>query len=78
VEVVGTSFFDPLPAKGCMKRVAWKMRKTFVEAYLEYHQQGYTFYAFDSQAPVGLHQENFPDKSAFILGHEGFGFSFKK
>jgi hypothetical protein len=35
-------------------------------------------YAFDANAPVGLHEENFPDKSAFILGHEGFGFSFKK
>ena len=25
VDVVGTSFFDPLPAKGCMKRVSWKV-----------------------------------------------------
>lgn len=78
VEVVGTSFFDPLPAKGCMKRVPWNMRSTFTETYLEYKQKGFTFYAFDSEAPVGIHQENLPDKSAFILGHEGFGFSFKK
>ncbi len=78
VEVVGTPFFDPLPAKGCMKRVPWSMRPTFFESYQLYKNLGYTFYAFDSEVPVGIHQETFPDKSAFILGHEGFGFSFKK
>jgi tRNA G18 (ribose-2'-O)-methylase SpoU len=78
VEVVGTSYFDPLPAKGCMKRVPWTMRRTFLECYQHYQAQGFTFYAFDSEAPVGLHESNFPDKSAFILGHEGFGFTFKK
>ena len=78
VDVVGTLFFDPLPAKGCMKRVPWRMLTTFMESYQYWKEQGYTFYAFDSEAPVSLHQEPFPDKSAFILGHEGFGFSFKK
>lgn len=78
VEVVGTPFFDPLPAKGCMKRVPWNIRQTIMETYLEYKDKGFTFYAFDSEAPVELHEAHFPDKSAFILGHEGFGFSFKK
>ncbi|MBA2406267.1 MAG: TrmH family RNA methyltransferase, partial [Bdellovibrionales bacterium] len=75
---VGTIFFDPMPAKGCMKRVPWTMRPTFIESFHHYQEQGFTFYAFDSEAPVSLHEEKFPDKSAFILGHEGFGFSFKK
>lgn len=78
VDVVGTIFFDPMPAKGCMKRVPWSMKKTFFESYQHYADQGYTFYAFDSEAPVSLHEVNFPDKSAFVLGHEGFGFTFKK
>lgn len=78
VDVVGTVFFDPMPAKGCMKRVPWSMRNTFMESYLHYQSQGYTFYAFDSEAPVALHEEPFPDKSAFILGNEGVGFSFNK
>lgn len=78
VDVVGTSFFDPLPAKGCMKRVPWTMRKTFLESYLHYKEQGFTFYAFDAEAPVSLYEAPLPDKSAFILGHEGFGFTFKK
>lgn len=78
VDVVGTVFFDPMPAKGCMKRVPWTMRNTFIESYHQYKAQGYTFYAFEADAEVGIHQESFPDKSAFILGHEGFGFSFKK
>lgn len=78
VEVVGTVFFDPLPAKGCMKRVPWTMRKTFHETYEAYDKEGFTFYAFDSEAPEALHEVQFPDKSAFILGHEGFGVTFKK
>lgn len=78
VDVVGTSFFDPLPAKGCTKRVPWSMKKTFFEAYQQRKSQGFTFYAFDSEASTSLHQETFPDQSAFILGHEGFGFTFKK
>lgn len=78
VDVVGTSFFDPHPAKGCMKRVPWTMVKTFHESYQRWSQEGYTFYAFDSEAPESIHHVNFPDRSAFILGHEGFGFTFKK
>lgn len=78
VDVVGTSFFDPLPAKGCMKRVPWTMRKNFHESYDNWTSEGYTFYAFDSEAEHAIHEVNFPDKSAFILGHEGFGFTFKK
>lgn len=78
VDVVGTSFFDPMPAKGCMKRVPWTMTKTFHESYDRWTNEGYTLFAFDSEAPAAIHEMNFPDKSAFILGHEGFGFTFKK
>jgi tRNA G18 (ribose-2'-O)-methylase SpoU len=78
VDVVGTSFFDPMPAKGCMKRVPWTMRKTFHESYDLWSQEGYTFYAFDTLAEESIHEVRFPDKSAFIVGHEGFGFTFKK
>lgn len=78
IDVVGTTFFDPMPAKGCAKRVPWTMKKTFHEAYVERKEQGFIFYAFDPEATVSLHEEKFPDQSAFILGHEGFGFSFKK
>lgn len=76
VHIVGTSFFDPLPAKGCMKRVPFKMFKTFMESYLELKNQGYTFYAFDSEATHTIYETTFPEKSAFVLGHEGFGFTF--
>jgi tRNA G18 (ribose-2'-O)-methylase SpoU len=78
VDVVGTSFFDPLPAKGCMKRVPWMMTKTFQESYQRWHGEGYTFYGFDSEATQVIYEDTFPDKSAFILGHEGFGFTFKR
>lgn len=78
IDVVGTSFFDPMPAKGCMKRVPWTMKKTFHESYVHWAEKGYTFYGFDVEAKESLHEVNFPDKSAFILGNEGVGFSFNK
>ena len=78
VDVIGTTFFDPLPAKGCLKRVPWNMRTTFHESYEKWNSEGYTLYAFDSEAPRSIHEVKFPDKSAFVLGHEGFGFTFKK
>jgi tRNA G18 (ribose-2'-O)-methylase SpoU len=78
IEIIGTNFFDPHPAKGCMKRVPWTMRKNFIESYQEYSQRGFTFYAFDPEATEAIHEVKFPDNSAFILGHEGFGFTFKK
>ncbi len=78
VDVVGTIFFDPMPAKGCMKRVPWTMTPTFQESYQKHLNQGYTFYAFDAEAENSIHEVQFPEKSAFIMGHEGFGFSFKK
>lgn len=77
VHIVGTAFFDPMPAKGCMKRVPFKMHKTFIESYMELKNQGYTFFAFDSEASETIYEAKFPEKSAFILGHEGFGFTFK-
>jgi tRNA G18 (ribose-2'-O)-methylase SpoU len=78
IDVVGTDFFDPLPAKGSMKRVSFKIMNTFQESYQKWHDEDYTFYAFDSEAEVGIHEITFPEKSAFIMGNEGFGFSFKK
>ena len=78
VDVVGTPFFDPMPAKGCMKRVPWNMLKTFHESYEKWDAIGYTFYAFDVDATESIHQIEFPDKAAFILGNEGIGFTFKK
>lgn len=78
VEVVGTKFFDPVPAKGCLKRVPWTMRANFFETYMHYKNSGYTFYAFDTSAKETIHQVSFPEKSAFILGHEEYGLSFKR
>jgi tRNA G18 (ribose-2'-O)-methylase SpoU len=78
IDVVGTTFFDPLPAKGTMKRVPFTIVNTFVESYQKWLDQGYTFYAFDSEAEQAIHEITFPEKSAFIVGNEGSGFSFKK
>ena len=49
VHIVGTSFFDPMPAKGCMKRVPFTMTPLFMQTYMELKLSGHTFYAFDSE-----------------------------
>ena len=76
IHIVGTSFFDPMPAKGCMKRVPFKMTKSFMDSYMDLKAKGHTFYAFDSEATESIYEAKFPEKAAFILGHEGFGFTF--
>ena len=78
VDVVGTPFFDPHPAKGCMKRVPWVMRNSFHESYQKWASEGYSFFGLDGEASVSLHEADFPERSAFILGNEGLGFTFKK
>ncbi len=78
VDVVGTQFFDPMPAKGCMKRVPWTLTKTFFESYDRWSREGYAFYAFSADAPQTLHETTFPDKAAFVMGNEGSGLSFPK
>ncbi len=78
IDIVGTDFFDPMPAKGCMKNVPFTIVDTFVESYQKWHDEGYTFYAFDSEAELGIHEITFPEKSAFVMGNEGSGFSFRK
>lgn len=50
----------------------WIMRPTFQESYQKWSDEGYTFYGFDVDAQESIHEVNFPDKVAFIMGHKEF------
>jgi len=76
VHLVGNHFFDPAPAKGSFKKVPVRYFDEFQESYDDLRARGYTIYALDPEQSTYLHQTEFPEKSAFVVGHEEFGLSF--
>ena len=78
VHLIGIDFFDPAPAKGSFKWVPTFFHKQFEECYQMLQKQGYTFFILEPEEGTVLQQADLPQKSAFIFGHEEFGFSFDK
>ena len=76
VHIVGTEFFDPIPAKGSFKWVPARFHHSFAECYDVLAREGYAFFALDSEQGSPLTQASIPERVAFILGHEEFGLSF--
>jgi tRNA G18 (ribose-2'-O)-methylase SpoU len=77
VYILGTKFFDPTPAKGALKRVPVFFYPHFKDIYSLLSEQGYELLALHPEGETFLGANPLPKKSAFILGHEGFGFTFK-
>lgn len=77
VHLIGTEFFDVSMAKGSFKHTPAKFYDRFVLCHKDLTEQGYTIFALDpGEGSVTLGDVNFPDKSAFVIGHEEYGFSF--
>lgn len=76
VHVIGTEVFDPAPSKGGFKNVPARFHRDFVTCYNELLMRDYTLYLLDPAAEKTPARESFPQFSAFVLGHEEFGFSF--
>ncbi len=76
VHLVGIGPFDPAPAMGSFRHVPARFHDEIGECLDELRQWGYTVYAMDPAAPEPLPEVRFPDKSAFVFGHEEFGLSF--
>lgn len=77
IYLINIPFFDPVPAKGAVRRIPIKHFKNFSDCFLELKNEGHKLYSFDLKATEILGQITFPQKSAFILGHEEYGLSFK-
>lgn len=78
VHLVGTKYFDTKAAKGSFKWVPTELHATFESCYNKLIDDDYDFYVLDPAAKKTLSTIVFPRRSAFIFGHEEFGFSFDR
>ncbi len=76
VHLVGIDWFDPAPAKGSFKYVPARFFEVFEACAENLTSQGYTIYMLDPGTDNLITSSTLPEKSAFIFGHEEFGFSF--
>ena len=76
IHLINIGPFDPAPAKGAFRQVPAKFFSSFEDSYQDLSARGYTLYAFTPNISQPLHEETFPEKSAFIFGHEEIGLSF--
>ena len=76
VHLVNVAEFDPAPAKGSFRKVPALFHETFAECHDALKELGYTFFMLSPEGATSLCVTEMPEKSAFVLGHEEFGFSF--
>ena len=76
VHLVNIGAFDPAPAKGSFRKVPAVFHENFSACHAALTEQGYEFFILDPESAGSLCNIKLPAKSAFILGHEEFGFSF--
>ena len=77
IHLIGIEMFDPAPAKGSFRYVPAVFDASFAETYRSLSEEGYTFVAFTLEGDISLQEIQLPQKSAFVFGHEEFGFSFE-
>lgn len=77
VHVIGTSFFDPSPAKGSFKYVPARFYDDFQSCFETLTQRNYTLFTLQPDTGEMLSEVELPAKSAFIFGNEEFGLSFR-
>ena len=76
VHLVNIGPFDPAPAKGSFRKVPAVFHETFAPCHAQLSEQGYSFFLLSPEDATSLCAAELPKKSAFIMGHEEFGFSF--
>lgn len=76
VNLIGIDFFDPAPAMGSFKWVPARFFDDFQTCYKQLEQREYRIFIFDPAASTLLTRTVFPARSAFVFGHEEYGFSF--
>ena len=78
IHLVNIGPFDPAPAKGAFRKVPARFHDDFASACNTLLEQGYTLFALTPQRhSQALPSISLPKRSAFILGHEEYGFSFE-
>ena len=75
VALAGIPFFDVAPARGSFRHVPARHVESFEQAVDPLLQGGYTVYALDPRRAELMTEVAFPEKTAFVIGNEGAGFS---
>ena len=76
IHLIGIDVFDPAPAKGSFRYVPAVFDDSFKDSYNALIEEGYEFFVFTPEGGRSLQELQLPQKSAFVFGHEEFGFSF--
>ena len=76
VHLINIEPFDPSPAKGSFRKVPAVFHDNFADCHTALYAQNYEFLILDPEGATSLCETELPRKSAFVLGHEEFGFSF--
>ncbi|WP_298035742.1 TrmH family RNA methyltransferase [uncultured Desulfuromonas sp.] len=77
VHLVNIGPFDPAPAKGSFRKVPARFHDDFRPCQDSLRSEGYDLFVLDPGCPDVLGAFELPEKSAFVLGNEEFGFSFE-
>jgi len=77
VHLVNIGPFDPAPGKGGFKKVPARFFERFDDVYNELKGRGYRIFRLSADGEASLTSRELPEKSAFVLGHEEWGHSFK-
>ncbi|MFZ4713283.1 MAG: TrmH family RNA methyltransferase [Bacteriovoracaceae bacterium] len=75
--IVGTKFFDCIPAKGTVRKLKCEFFPDFASCYQRLVELDYNLLGLDVKGEKFLGKLELPKKTAFIMGHEEFGLSFK-
>jgi tRNA G18 (ribose-2'-O)-methylase SpoU len=78
VHLVNIGPFDPAPGKGAFKKVPARFFESFEQSYRDLSQRGYRIVKLDSEGKCLLTDFRMAAKTAFVLGHEEWGHSFKQ
>lgn len=77
MHLVGIDFFNVEPAKGSFKYIPTQFHKTFADCWKALRAEGYEIFVMDPTAERVLGHFELPEKSAFVMGHEEYGLSFR-
>lgn len=77
IHLIGIDIFDPAPAKGSFRYVPAVFDDSFKNTFQTLSNEGYEFFVFTPTGDNQLNDKEFPLRSAFVFGHEEFGFSFE-
>lgn len=76
IHLVGVGPFDPRPSMGSFRHVPARWFDSIDECLADLRARDYRIFALDPAGAQSIYEAELPDKSAFLLGHEEYGFSF--